>query len=62
MTRTLKRPNPVLKGKYITYHYCPACKVIHTVVRSTAEPIILSRPIQEGDRVDGDMFTPWYCR
>lgn len=60
--KNLKRPNPVLKGKHITYHYFPACKVIHTIVRGTADPIVLSRPLLEGDRVEGETFVPWHSR
>ena len=60
-TKKLKRPNPVVKSKPKECYYCEECKIIYTVLPKTdGEKIILARPIQEGDRIEGDMFTPYY--
>jgi|GEM_PF-2600538 len=60
-TKKLKRHNPVVKAKPRDYYYCEDCKVIYTVLPKTdGDKYIFTRPVQEGDRIEGDFFTPYY--
>ena len=59
--KKLKRRNPVVKAKPKDCYYCKDCKMIYTVLPKTdGDKYVFARPVQEGDRIEDDVFTPYY--